>query len=351
MTRGAGVRRLGTLLLSLLLVLPAACQGNAADPGTLIVLTHAPSGEVRFLQIGSGRIGERIKVGGEPGAVVRDLARGRVYVTDRAGDTVSVVDILTPALIKQIRVGREPHYAAISPDNRRLYVSAAADGSLSTIDLETLDVTARVAVGPRPMGVAVSNDGGRVFVANDGDGTIAVVDSSGQRRFSRTIPIPGGMQGNLALSNDGSALVTASDGRPKLAIVPLTNRDFRERPLDTVAPEAASVTGVYPTPDGRYWLASLAGVAEFIAAPVDGAQPVRVPVGDEATAFSLAPGGRVLVASERGEYLSEVDLAMRKVTRRIRVGAGHADLAVFSRAALDSLRGGQGQPNGGEARP
>jgi hypothetical protein len=47
----------------------------------------------------------------------------------------------------------------------------------------------------------------------------------------------------------------------------------------------------------------------------------------------------VLAGSRDGEYLVELDLDKGKVTRRIRVGAGHTDIAVFSRSALEALRG------------
>lgn len=338
------MQRSSLLVVALAALLPAillaGCAGGAADPGTLVVLTHPASGEVRFLQFGSGRITERVKVGGEPASLVRDAVRGRVYVPDRAGDSVAVVDVLTRSIVQRVQVGREPRYAVLSPNGKRLYVSAAGDNELATIDLDSLTVTARVSVGNRPGGVAVSGDGSRVFVSAEGDRTVAVIDSAGGRRMQRPIAVPGGITGSLVLNTDGTVLAGAAAGKPALTTLTLTTRQVREIPLNR--PEAGQnpPAALLPTPDGRFWVVAPSGSNELLALPTsaDGT-PVTVPLDQPPGAIVVAPGGRLLVAGQAGEHITEVDLEKQKVTRRIRVGEGHTDLAVFSKAALDALRG------------
>jgi YVTN family beta-propeller protein len=334
----SSVPRLPAIVL-LLVVIPAlsvGCSGGAADPGTLVVLTHGPSGEVRFLQIGSGKITGRTVVGGEPHRLVRDAARGRVYVLDRAGDSVAVVDVLTHEVVERVRVGREPQFAALAPDGRRLYVTVAAENVLAVVDAESLAVVERVPVGNRPMGVAVSSDGSRVFVANDGDGTIMAGSLADRRRFRRPLPVSGGVHGGAALSNDGTTLLSGAQGRPALVAMSLSDQRVTEIPLGATARTQART--VLATPDGRYWLAALAGSDEIVAVPAGGGEPAAIPVGVEPSGVVVAPGGRVLVASRGDRDLVEVDLDKGKVTRRIRVGDGHTDVTVFSKAALDALR-------------
>jgi len=331
---------IATLLVGLLFaLLLSACSGNAADPGTLVVLSHAPSGEVRFMQIGSGKVTERVVVGGEPAQVVRDLSRGRVYVTDRAGDSVAVVDVVAHALVKRIPVGREPHFAALAPDGKRLYVAVTGEGVLAIVDLESLETVARVPTGNRPMGVAVSTDGARVYVANDADETIAVIDPGERRRALRPIPVPGGVYGGLTLSTDGATLLSGTIGRPAIAALTLSNRELREIPLGEAARGARAADVIYATPDGATWLVGLAGSDIVVAVPVDGSTPTAIKTGAHPSGFAAAPGGRVLVSARDGEDLIELDLATRKVTRRIRLGQGYTDVAVFSKSALEALRG------------
>ena len=319
-------------------LLTAGRAGGAAGPGTLVVLTHPANGEVRFLQFGSGGLTDPLKVGGEPYHIVRDMGRGRVYVTDRAGDSIAVIDVLSLKLVQRVTVGREPHFAAMSPDGKRLYVPATADGVLTVVDLDALTVTGQVPVGNRPVGVAVSGDGSRVFVANDADETVVVVDPGGARRPSRPIPVPMGVQGALTLSTDGGTVLSAANARPALAAISFPSRQVREIALGPAA-EGHPPRTIFATPDGRFWLVGLEGSETVIALPAGGGEPRAIRVDDQPTGFAVAPGGRALVSSHDGEQLIEVDLDAGKVTRRIRVGSGHTDLTVFSKSSLETLRG------------
>jgi YVTN family beta-propeller protein len=319
------------------LLIATACSGGAADPGTLIVLTHGPSGEVRFMQMGSGAITGRVQVGGEPSHVVRDAARGRVYVTDRAGDSVIAVDVLSREVVQRVRVGREPHAAVLSPDGLRLYVAATGENALAIVDAESLRMLGRVPVGARPTGVAVSSDGSRVYVVNDGDDTIQMVDPTGLRR-QRPFAVSVGVQGGLTLSNDGATLLSGAAGRPAIAAITLSSREVKEVPLGAAVERGGTPSSLLATPDGRFWVAALAGSDDVVALPLDGGEPRSIPVGLQPTGLVVAPGGRVLVASRDGENLVELDLDRGKATRRIRVGQGHTDVTVFSRSLLEALQ-------------
>ncbi len=291
------------------------------------------------MQIGSGAITDRVSVGGEPHHLVRDPGRGRVYVTDRAGDSVAVVDVLSKGIVERVQVGREPHFAALSPDGSRLYVTVTGENALAVIDAESLRVLGRVPVGNRPMGVAVSSDGTRVFVANEEDDTIVVVDPMRQRRAARPLPIPTGVHGGLTLSNDGTTLLSGTMGRSSIAAITLSDRAVKEIDLGEAAADGHAPHNLLATPDGRFWLVAMAGDDDVIALPSGGGEPKTIQVGQHPSGFAVVPGGRVLVASRDGENLVEVDLEKGKATRRIRVGAGHTDVAVFSKTALASLRG------------
>ncbi|MGD9892602.1 MAG: hypothetical protein AB7R89_24280 [Dehalococcoidia bacterium] len=321
-----------------LLVLLAACAGGAADPGTLVVLTHGPSGEVRFMQIGSGKITDRVSVGGEPQSLVRDAARGRVYVTDGAGDSVAVVDVLNHEVVDRVHVGREPGFATLSPDGRRLYVTVSGENALAVIDAESLAVLGRVPVGNRPMGVAVSSDGSRVFVANDGDDTIVVIDPVQQRRMARPLPVPSGVYGGLALSNDGTMLLSGTMGRSSIAAITLGNRTVKEIALSPAVEDGRAPHNLLATPDGRYWLVAIGDDDQVVALPAGGGVPKPIQVGQHPSGMAVAPGGRALVAARDSADLVEVDLDKGKATRHIRVGEGHTDVTVFSKSALEQLR-------------
>jgi YVTN family beta-propeller protein len=114
-------------------------------------------------------------------AVSRDGSR--VYVShefsgQQLGNTVSVIDTATNAVIDTIMVGAKPGAMAVSPDGTRLYVANEADDTVSVVDVATNTVVATIPVGSGPTGVAVSPDGSRIYVTNrvqiNGDPVFAV---------------------------------------------------------------------------------------------------------------------------------------------------------------------------------
>ncbi|HWM69927.1 MAG TPA: hypothetical protein VNO35_25345 [Steroidobacteraceae bacterium] len=89
----------------------------------------------------------------------------KVYVTNMASGTVSVIDAQRRKLLKTIKVGTEPFGCALSPDGRTLYVSNQSSETVSVIDTRWDFVIKTIRnVGPKPHGIAVTADGEKVYV-------------------------------------------------------------------------------------------------------------------------------------------------------------------------------------------
>ena len=111
---------------------------------------------------------------------------GRVFVADWYGDTVAVLDP-AGAPLATVKVGPSPSGMATDPAGTRLYVANREGDTLSVIDLATLATVATVPVGHAPFGVTVQ--GGRVFVANVQSGDVTVLDAA---TLQRAAPAEGG---------------------------------------------------------------------------------------------------------------------------------------------------------------
>ena len=112
--------------------------------------------------------------------VLADPARGALYAANRGGNAdptdVVVFDTATGAVRDRIRVGVNPYELAFSPDHARLFVSNWADRTISVIDLKSRRVVKTVEVGANPNDMVVTPDG-RLFVACASDDTIRVIDT------------------------------------------------------------------------------------------------------------------------------------------------------------------------------
>jgi YVTN family beta-propeller protein len=158
----------------------------------------------------------------------RDLAAtsdGRtLLVVAEDADAVLAVDLSSGRVDARIRVGNRPHSIALSPDGRTAYVSNGWSDNVSVLDLENAAVTATLTVGMNPAGLAVDRDGGTLFVANRGSDDVSVVDLARGRETKR-----------LRAGNNPYAVSLTPDGRLLLVTNRLTEgTGIRETPRTEV---------------------------------------------------------------------------------------------------------------------
>jgi YVTN family beta-propeller protein len=91
-------------------------------------------------------------------------ARQKLYVTNSAGDDVTIVDPATNKPIGRIEVGPHPHGIAVPAAQDVVYVTIEGNGKdkpgeLVWIDPRSDKITRRMPIGPEPNQLAVTPDG------------------------------------------------------------------------------------------------------------------------------------------------------------------------------------------------
>ena len=125
------------------------------------------------------------------------------------------------AKLAEIPVGREPWCVAITPDDEKVYVTNMASGTVSVISQRQLRVVDVVKVGTEPFGCALTPDGRRLFVTNQSSGTVSVISTTRDQVID-TIRNVGSKPHGIAITADGArvyvtqflALKSATDARP-----------------------------------------------------------------------------------------------------------------------------------------
>lgn len=159
-------------------------------------------GELLRLDPGLKAVTGRLALGGSPAAMV--IVGGRMFVADRAGDAVAVVDLPSWRLVTRMAVGKAPFALVASSDGRHLYVANARSASVSVIDVPSLTATRTLAVGQMPYGVAMSPDDALLFVANQQSGSVSIIDAE---QLVRLIDVKvGRYPEGICLGADGSTV-------------------------------------------------------------------------------------------------------------------------------------------------
>lgn len=88
-------------------------------------------------------------------------------MTNKADNTVSVIDAATNTVTATVDVGSGPKAITVNPDGTKVYVANSDDNTISVIGTNTDTVIATVPVGYNPAGIAVTPDETKVYVANE----------------------------------------------------------------------------------------------------------------------------------------------------------------------------------------
>jgi YVTN family beta-propeller protein len=140
--------------------------------------------------------------------------RRKLYVTNSAGNDVTVIDVATHKPIGRIEVGPHPHGIAVPAAQDVIYVTVEGTnpGELLWIDPQTDKITRRMKIGPAPNQLAVTPDGKFAYIPAS-DGYYEVVDL-GQAKILKRI-FTGGRPHNTLCSSDGKRMYLAPMGNPK----------------------------------------------------------------------------------------------------------------------------------------
>jgi len=125
-----------------------------------------------------------------------------VWVVNPDNNSVSVIEVGGDLNIKraEITVGVEPRSVAITPNGQKVYVTNMASGSVSIINAATRAVTRVIPVGREPFGCALAPDGNKLYVANFSSDTLSIIDTSTDVLL-QTLPILGTKPRALAVTS------------------------------------------------------------------------------------------------------------------------------------------------------
>jgi YVTN family beta-propeller protein len=275
----------------------------SAQVTSQVVIPRWTVQSVLFVDTDTGDPLDDMFYGGEPynAAVTPD---GRLaVVTQRAGNTISVIDMVSRMVLAKLDGGLEPRGVAIDPLGRFAYVTVARMNLVYVIDLTTLTRVATIPTQSYPWGITLFPDGSKAVVVNRQSNSVSVINLATRTTI---INVPG-------IGQEPVEAVVAPNGRMIYVSSSLTNSIV---PIDYLA-------GAVHTP---------------------------IPVGDFPVTLAITPNGReVYACNTEGTTISIIDTLSQQVVGSVDIGAntGPYGIAIspdgrFAWVATEGVR----QPDG-----
>ena len=153
-------------------------------------VSNSNSAAVSAVNLATGEV-KIIPTGERPEGSVLSKDGREVYVANREGASVSVIDTAKQAAVVTIAAGKGPVRIAITPDGSRLVWAAMHDKAVEIADRAARKVIGRVPVGGNPVSLSLSPDGKLAFASAEEIDTVYVI-SLPERKVAREIKVEAG---------------------------------------------------------------------------------------------------------------------------------------------------------------
>jgi YVTN family beta-propeller protein len=166
-----------------------------SDDGLRAFVPHMYSDNVAVFDLATGERIASIPLGEQPEGIDARPGHPEVWITNRAGNSVSVLDTRTLEVIEAIACADFPIRLKFTPDGKYALVSNARSGDVVVFDADERKEVHRIAMlaesvadkderlfgeqfgdSPTPVGIVIHPDGNQAYVANTNADVISVID-------------------------------------------------------------------------------------------------------------------------------------------------------------------------------
>lgn len=166
------------LLLSVIQLSVSCTKDNEAitqqELEEIVVIANRNSGSISFIDAGSNKFLKSLNIeGSEPMYIVYVKEKDRLYVGDRVGKKIHIIDPVTRKVTGTIEIGNGLFHMWASKRRDRLWTVNDFDDFISVIDLNTNEVIKNIHTPGTPHDIFVSSEGTKVFVSVSNTNSLA----------------------------------------------------------------------------------------------------------------------------------------------------------------------------------
>ncbi len=301
---------------------------SAAEPRQKLYVTNSAGNDVTVIDPATNKVLGRIEVGPHPHGLAAPASGDFVLVTVEGANPGELVwiDPRTDRVTKRLPVGPAPNQLAVTPDGTFAYVPVA-DGHYEVVDTAAAKVVARIKVGGRPHNTVCAPDGVRMYLAPMGDVKKVIVADVATHKPVGEIAF-GDVVRPITLSPDGKRLFAQVDNLVGFEVADVAAGKKTDRVAAELTDEQKKAPsrshGIAVRPDGKeLWACDVEHrvVQVFDLGGDRPKQVASVPAGGPVYWLTFGADGKTCYVSVHGrDEVVAVDTATRQVTARIPVG-------------------------------
>jgi YVTN family beta-propeller protein len=321
-------RRLSLLLLAALWVVPAAAADPPAKARQKLYVTNSAGDDVTVIDLATNKPVGSITVGPHPHGIATPADQRFVLVTieGKSPGELVWIDPATDKVTDRMEVGPAPNQLAVTPDGKTAFVPVD-DGNYQIIDLEKKKIVDKVFTGGRPHNTVCSADGKRMYLAPMGSPKKVTVAEAATGKVLGEIPFSSVVR-PIALSRDEKRLYAEVDGLVGVEAADVAERKMIHRvPAELTDDEKAKASrshGLGVRPDQKeLWECDVEHHAVHVYDLTGDApkQTATIPMGESVYWLTFSPDGKTCYVAVRGhDEAAVVDTETKKVTARVPVG-------------------------------
>ena len=320
------------------LLLASACSKRASH-GTRLYVSNEADGTVSVIDAAAQRVVATIQVGKRPRGLHVSHDGHRLYVAlsgsprggpgvdesklppaDRSADGIGVVDLDKLELVRTIPSGQDPESFDLVGDHQ-LVVSNEETAEVSIVDLDKAVVASHVPVGREPEGVTTGPDG-LVYVTSETDSVVSIVDP----KAAKVVATVGtGLRPRgIVFSKDGARAFVSDEGDATVTVIDTQKKVALDR--ITLPAVAGSMPprpmGLALSRDGNslYVTTGRAGSVAVLDAQSHAIVRMIPGVGARPWGVAVGPHGTIYTANGSSNDISIIDPETGHILARLRVG-------------------------------
>jgi YVTN family beta-propeller protein len=304
----------------------------AADPATKVrqklYVTNSAGDDITIIDVATHSPIGRIEVGPHPHGIAVPAAQDMIYVTIEGKEPGELlwIDPGTDKIVRRMPIGPAPNQLAVTPDGKFAYIPAS-DGYYEVVDLARAQIIKRIFTGGRPHNTVCSPDGKRMYLAPMGDPKkVTIVDVATHQPIGE-IPFTSVVR-PVAVSRDEKRFYAEVDGLVGIEVADVATRKMIHRIPAELSPELKKVAsrshGLGIRPDQKEIWECDVNHCEVHVYDITGDKPKQIatiPIGSELYWLTFRPDGQICYVSARGNgEVAAVDTATKKIVKMIQVG-------------------------------